>query len=233
MLDDATKFADILSKVVGVAVIVFGAGWGYIKFVRYRTFQERATVTVSVNVIDLNGTCCLQVRVACANTGSTHISLDRNLTIVNLRYLGADEVKGRALFSDTRYDSYWLSWGDRGAEPGDTLVDELLLPIPGGGNSPAVVFKVTAQVTSTTRTKAGQRAWFASVVVPAHGHGVGAVFTSVASSTGKDAHATVVQPAATEALDPVAAAADRGAEIGVIEGAKRQLTPRARRRRVE
>ena len=165
-------WGDVVTAVaagVQAAVIVLGVLWGYYKFVKGRTFANRAELTVAGDLLEGDGRRAIKVRVALKNTGTSDVRL-RSKTL-HLNTVVAEGWKRQ------------LEWKPRVAkkvfknhkwiEAQETIYDERLIPLVEAEDDGAVIaYWIECRVYEgkegeTKDEESTSLRWTANTIVPA------------------------------------------------------------------
>jgi hypothetical protein len=165
--NDAAHFAQAVA-------LVIGGFWAYWKFLRGRTFRNRAELRVTASILVANGDAALRVTASMRNTGLSRLPLLAGEKAVLVDWLP------RARWTLSKRSVYWgnaeglrrvVVFKDHAElEPGELIADELLIPVPSPRADEApMAYRVRIGV-STRRFPARftdkRRLWSANTVVP-------------------------------------------------------------------
>jgi hypothetical protein len=175
-----SQTAKAAADVAQVLAVLVGGTWAYVKFIRGRTFRRRGELCVTGALMGDQGNRAIHVRVEFKNTGLSQIVFEKR--------------GDKAVFVYELHPKDWPSgsgrnvdWGEREGdrdkhttsslalrdhnwvEPGETITDELLIPVRGGDELP-LAFQVVARATVPRRrgifwTESGP-VWTARLVLP-------------------------------------------------------------------
>ncbi len=149
-MSDAGTWQEIVRVVAAAlqgAAIVFGAVWGYIKFVQGRTFNKRGELEVAGTLLTNGDAAAMMVRVTFRNTGLTRIYLARKVKRV-LVY---------AALAEAWPDGKPIDWGDpvrkrkifkshQWVEGQETITDEVLVSLPRLVEAQALAYRIECVV---------------------------------------------------------------------------------------
>lgn len=163
-----TDISQPVQQIAQTAAIVLGAGWGYAKFVRGRTFRPRGKLDVEATLDHLQADVFLIVSVSMKNEGLGRIRLEPDMSLIRVDALLADDwVPGATarwreekpiMITAVFHKHGWI-------EPGETIADQVLLPLP-REKPPAVAYQVRAWVRAPRRLRKTGIAWSANAVIP-------------------------------------------------------------------
>jgi hypothetical protein len=144
--------ASSISDLVTAAAVLVGGGWAYMKYVRGRTFRNRARIDLTAAVCGWDHAYGLLVNVSMHNEGASRIEL-------GLEY--EKFVRVDAAFEDEWLPDANVDWDDSDplimtrlfrehawVEPNETVDDEVLVPLPSPGDRAVLAYRVRASVTS-------------------------------------------------------------------------------------
>jgi hypothetical protein len=130
-----------VASILQVLAIVVGGGWAYYRFVRGRVFKPRAEVEARADILEAPGEKAIRLDICFKNTGSVYIGFAQDKAALRglVQVWGTDAVTGGS-------NPYWGDQGDelivadvftelRGCEPGETLHEQVLLPVPAAAGS--------------------------------------------------------------------------------------------------
>jgi hypothetical protein len=138
-----------ISELVTAAAVLIGGGWAYMKYVRGRTFRNRAKLDLSVEPYEGRRAHALLVEVTMHNDGASRIELG----LENEKFVRVDEVldedwtaagnvdwdAGPPVMLTRLFDAHtWL-------EPNETISDQVLVPVPPPGRK-VLAYRVKARV---------------------------------------------------------------------------------------
>jgi hypothetical protein len=139
-----------ISDLVTAAAVVIGGGWAYMKYVRGRTFRNRARLDMAADIRESDHARALLVTVAMHNDGASRIELG----LENEKFVRVD-----AVFDDEWTPDANIDWDTDGPvimtrlfrehawlEPDETITDELLMPLPSPDDTQALAYRVRARV---------------------------------------------------------------------------------------
>lgn len=150
--------SDSINHIVQATAVAVGGGWAFMKYVRGRTFRYRAKLNVIVEVLELNGAPSLQVHASMQNQGLSKIDIrapGENAVIAYalpeadwlpdgfVEWRNAPIINHALLFED----HFWV-------EPGETIEDDVLIPVGGSGDD-AVVYRLQVRVIGRRRLRIG------------------------------------------------------------------------------
>lgn len=142
-LDEWKTLTDILGTVVTAIAVIVGGLWAYFKLIKGRTFRPHVEVGVSTEWLGTEGELGVKISVALKNIGAAKVGLLHQGTGIRVRRISGDQEKAPAE----------ASWEDLGGvyevfvhhewiEPGETVVDDLLIRVP----DPVPVIEVQTRV---------------------------------------------------------------------------------------
>jgi hypothetical protein len=138
-------------NIVSAAAIIGGAAWGYVKFVKGRTFHRRAELTVDASFVFAGTSPAIRVKATFENTGGANIPL-RAKAITVETYDGKDE-NGTPAWREVAIaplfrEHDWI-------ESEETIVDDVLVSLPSDGIGDTRAYRVTALVYERTGRRYG------------------------------------------------------------------------------
>ena len=163
---------DFVQKLVSVLAILGAAGWGYFRFVRFRTLAKRVEFQFDWRTVPVEGTRLLGVlTVKLSNRGNTHIELrkdDDYRCTLGVGLIAAPRWVGRAVCANLRQSELdplpYLFKAHRRIEPGETIDDVSVVFVE---LREALVIQFNAQV--LTLGRGGKREALMSSTVAALG----------------------------------------------------------------
>jgi hypothetical protein len=165
---------DVVANVVQTGAIVVGGGWAYLKFVRGRTFRNRAEVDVSARAVE--GGRLLLAEVTVKNAGLSRIMIDnKDLKLLQLDDLGRDECDPGITvgWGDPRQATMTVQVFDKHdwVEPSETIREEVLI-VPPEADSPVAAYQLRLWV-ARERFLRRDIGWVANTIVPMSENGTG------------------------------------------------------------
>ena len=158
--------SDSISSLVTAAAVLIGGGWAYMKYVRGRTFRNRAKLDMSVQPYGSHSAHALLVEVSMQNDGASRIELG----LENEKFVRVDEVLEMDWTADGNVD--WdadapvmltrLFTDHTWLEPNETISDEVLVPVPPPGRK-VLAYRVTARVFAPRTVGGRLGSWLARV----------------------------------------------------------------------
>jgi hypothetical protein len=188
-VEDAKGVASLLQ----VVAIVVGGVWAYYRFVRRREDKPRASIEATAVILEGPEELAIRLDVCFKNTGSAYIHFEEDKTASE----GEPPLRGLIQVWGTEGLTGGTNpyWGDdelivadvftrqRGCESGETLSEQILLPVPVAGESkqgPWRALRIDVQVFSPDRLgeEGRPKPWIATTILP------DGLMTRSASSTG-------------------------------------------------
>jgi hypothetical protein len=175
-----SEVTDTVLHGVQIVAIVAGAGWAYFKFARGRTLKPRAELDVTGRIVSDGGHRAVLAKVTFKNEGLSWIQFEKaaqkGVFVHELTAGRWPEADRNVEWSDSVMRSLVLEDHDW-VEPGETVSDEVLVPLGLSGDEP-LAYRVVARVAVRQRrvllrTVPGEQ-WAANVVVPGRLEPVGA-----------------------------------------------------------
>lgn len=146
---DLEAWSSSVSNLVQAAAILIGGAWAYQKFVRGRTFRYRAHLAIKARLLDFEKDPVLRVQLVMRNEG---------LSKTDLSLQDEKQVVVRALSRNEWWPDVNIEWDESKAvartrlfqahtwlEPGETIEDDLLIPVGGDDRKP-IAYRVRAIV---------------------------------------------------------------------------------------
>jgi hypothetical protein len=173
--DPQVPLTDVTQPIVHLAqagAIVVGGTWAYVKFLRGRTFRDRAHVEVKASLFMRDAEPVIFAAVSMRNEGLGRITFrDREQRIVFVDGVTTERWSSRAnVFWDEERPMMSTPLFERHAwvEPGETIKEELLIPVPlPEDGDMAVAYQVRAWIRIPRRGGRKGMTWTANAIVPA------------------------------------------------------------------
>lgn len=174
--NELTRSAADIAQVLAIGI---GGTWAYIKYIRGRTFKLRGELNVNGTILAASSGRAIHARVDFQNTGLTRIIFESP----SKKMLFAYELRSSGWEPDAQLN---VDWGEEAiedlstmrspalrdhdwVEPGETVSDEILLPVGNEGPIP-LAYQLVAHVTAPRRRgfffKAKGPEWTARAVLP-------------------------------------------------------------------
>jgi hypothetical protein len=123
---------DIIDKAVKIAAVIIGALWGYLNYVRGRTFKKRLELTICGKTLRRGGALLLSGSAQLKNVGLSKVAIQQRGTAILIYDLKASSSVERepisALEERTLVQSVFENHG--WIEPGETIEESFLLQLP-------------------------------------------------------------------------------------------------------
>jgi hypothetical protein len=157
------QLASIAANVAQIIAIVLGGTWAYLKFVRGRTFSNRAELHIEGNVHVFDDEPAIQVEVIFRNTGLSIIRLHPGLAALHIDTLATDRwMAGNAVWrpaeaelptSDESGSTLLtpLFEEERNIEPGSQVRDSQIIIVPAPPDGLPLAFRLRAEVMTRMR----------------------------------------------------------------------------------
>jgi hypothetical protein len=175
-----SETAEAAADVAQVLAVLVGGTWAYVKFIRGRTFRRRGELCVTGTLMGDQANRAILVRLEFKNTGLSQIVFekrsDKAVFVYELLPKDWPSGSGRNIDWGEREDhrdkhiTSSLALRDHNwVEPGETITDELLIPMH-SGDEPPLAYQVVARATVPRRrgvfwTESGP-VWTARLVLP-------------------------------------------------------------------
>jgi len=138
-----------ISELVTAAAVLIGGGWAYMKYVRGRTFRNRAKLDMGVRPYGAGSAHALLVEVTMHNDGASRIELG----LENEKFVRVDEVLEEDWTADGNVDweaddpvmLTFLFQDHTWLEPNETISDQVLVPVPPPGRK-VLAYRVKTRV---------------------------------------------------------------------------------------
>ena len=164
----ATDITEPLAQSAQAAAVVIGGTWAYAKYLRGRVFRPRAELVLSTSPIRSTGNALIVVHVSMKNQGLARLRLERDLSMVLVDSIPDEDLhpginvrwKDSGMAAPVFEHHGWL-------EPGETINDEVLMPLPYGAAPQPVAYRVRAWVRAPRRLRRTGVAWSANAILTA------------------------------------------------------------------
>jgi hypothetical protein len=164
--------AEVLANLSTAAAILIGGTWTYFKFMRGRTFANRAELALTGTLYNASGHYMIRVVVALKNTGLSRVNLRQDRKIVRLYGVERSEVfTSMQNHANVRWEDLVLTpvlEQHRWVEPQESIHDDVLIPVPLAKNNDTwLAYRLDGEVWAEG-TKVGRKRtrWGASLVLP-------------------------------------------------------------------
>ena len=164
-----TEITQPAAHIAQVAAITVGALWAYFKYLRGRTFRPRAQIRLEASLCSQGAQRFLLARVSMENHGLSYVRLESGLRVLFVDEARTSTVPGVAMGWQTDPPFFVvddLFREDEGLEPGETLKEDVLVPLeaPSMGAPPAYRVRVFVRSPPPLLRKNGVR-WAANTIV--------------------------------------------------------------------
>lgn len=149
-LETVKTWVEIIGGTITAIAVLVGGGWAYFKFIKGRVFGLRLETGLTGTWHDVGGVPHLLAQVTIKNIGSTTAKLVRAVETTERpaeyrAYLEVLRLSARTPEPDYRRTyakattSYTVCPSDAWIEPGESLCDEVLIPVDGPGPIPVQI----------------------------------------------------------------------------------------------
>lgn len=129
-LDEWKTLTDILVAVVTTIAVIVGGLWAYFKLIKGRTFRPHVEVGVSAEWLGADGNLGLKVSVQVKNIGAAKVELLQNGTGTRISRIAGVQEDAPAERAWESLGVYEIFLHHEWIEPGETIVDDLLIRLP-------------------------------------------------------------------------------------------------------
>jgi hypothetical protein len=175
-----TLIAQTVNYLATPVAVVVGGSWVYFKFLRGRTFAQRAEVGVEVIPQLVDDKTIIHATIRLNNAGISKLPLRDDGKVVLLYATPIADWRSRRNFqwemlmlSDIFTDHSWL-------ESQEVISDDVLLPLDHQDGGPWLACRVQVQIWSEpTKWRRRGSNWIANVIVPIEKSGMGDASTAI------------------------------------------------------
>lgn len=167
------------TSIIQAAAILLAGGWAYLKFVRGRTFAQRAELDIDGELLSIEDRRAIRAQITLCNTGSSRIPL--RATVVYISAVNADDWNGtdKVTWTALRADPVFTEHTT--IEAREKLSDQVLIPLPDGTGAEILAYRIELRIYDRRRHKGkGATRWSSEAVVPVGLRSIGR------QETGKD-----------------------------------------------
>jgi hypothetical protein len=179
-----TTWAEGIAALAQAAAIVIGGMWAYFKFIRGRTFAQRAELSVTPTLFPEQSP-KLKVRATLHNVGLSKLPLRTQAVFIYGIYAAPTADNPIATREQRIGKPKKIFAAHEWIEAQETVTDELLFLLPDSqiaGEHDWLAFRVECKVYAKRR-KPGALSWSASALVPAEGGESGGPISSTAGAS--------------------------------------------------
>jgi hypothetical protein len=161
-MSDLAATADHLTQALALVV---GGTWAYLKYLRGRTFAYRADIALAAELVDPGGRPAVMTRLSVKNAGLSKLPLKPGGKVLHLYATSASTWAPPAELEWTRLLTTLVLAEHEWIEPGETVTEDTLLPLP-TDDAGWLAVRVEAQVWSKRRRRRpGGTKWSATATL--------------------------------------------------------------------
>ena len=164
-----TEITQPVAHIAQATAVVVGGSWAYAKYVRGRAFRHRAKLNVEASLLAFDGDHVLAVKASMKNEGLSRIRFrDRRQLILFVDSLPATRwaADTNVLWDEEPTMATPLFEQHGWIEPGETIDQELLVPMAVDPAAPSLAYQVRAWVGIPSRLRRKVTTWSANTVLP-------------------------------------------------------------------